>query len=213
MTLQQQFREQQFANGYDLVDGVAMHAENGARFQIPHDVLKRHVQAGYFVELRIDSPRFSVHEESAEKYYCASCSGEASKPILSHNQPAFLVPIARQNVPSRGWGEDFWVQVTGREGPFFKAVIDNPLYESRLHELNLGDAVYFHEDHILAVHSSHRQEMVLGMDAGEIKTLANGSGRSGREEMSKHPWGTGRPGGCRGRGLRVRSPKHAERVF
>ena len=62
MTIQQQFRDQRFANGYELVDGVAMHAENGDQFQIPHDVLKRHVRAGYFVELRIDSPRFSVHE-------------------------------------------------------------------------------------------------------------------------------------------------------
>jgi len=172
MTLEHEFGDQQFSNGYELVDGVAMHAENGDQFQIPHDVLKRHVQAGYFVELRIDSPRFSVHEESVEKCYCTSCSGEASKPILSHNQPASLLPIPRQSIPSRGWGEDFWAQVTQREGPFFKAMVDNPLYESRLHELNLGDAVCFHEDHILAIHDSHREEMVLSMDAGEIKTLA-----------------------------------------
>jgi hypothetical protein len=172
MTLEHEFGDQQFANGYELVDGVAMHAENGDQFQIPHDVLKRHVQAGYFVELRIDSPRFSVHEESVEKCYCTSCSGEASKPILSHNEPASLVPVPRQNVPSRGWGEDFWAQVTCREGPLFKAAVDNPLYESRLHELQQGGAVCFHEDHILAVHSSHRQDMVLGMDAGEIKMLA-----------------------------------------
>ena len=50
-TLQQQFDRQQFTNGYELVNGVTMHAENGERFQIPHDVLKKHVTIGHFVEL------------------------------------------------------------------------------------------------------------------------------------------------------------------
>jgi len=46
------------------VNGVAMHAENPDNFQIPPDVIKRHVSPGQFVELRIDSPRFSVHEDA-----------------------------------------------------------------------------------------------------------------------------------------------------
>ena len=35
-----------------------------------------------------------------------------------------------------------------------------------------GDEIVFHEDHILAVHDSHRQELVLGMDAADLKELA-----------------------------------------
>ena len=38
---------------------------------------------------------------------------------------------------------------------FFKAVVDNPLVEARLHELHRGDSVFFHDVHILAVHGSH----------------------------------------------------------
>ena len=172
MTLEHEFQVQHLANGYELVNGVSMHSENGNKFQIPHPVLKKHVGAGHFVELRIDSPRFSVHEDTVEKCYCPTCNGEATKPILSHNHPASLLQIPKQNVPSRGWGEDFWAQVTEREGPFFKGVVDNPLYESRLHELHQGATVCFHEDHILAVHGSHREEIVLRMDAAELKTLA-----------------------------------------
>src|SRR4029450_9146653 len=137
--LKKQFDEQRLANGYELVNGVAMHAENGERFQIPHSVLKKHAGGGHFVELRIDSPRFSVHEDAPEKCVCPSCNGEATKPILRHEHPATLLPRPKQNVPSRGWGEDFWVRVCEREGNFFKGTIDNPLYEARLHELNQGD--------------------------------------------------------------------------
>ena len=134
--LQQVFDEQRLANGYELVDGVAMHAENGKRFQIPHPVLKKHIDIGQFVELRIDSPRFSVHEVAPEKCTCPTCNGEITKPILSHEHPATLLPLPTQNVPSRGWGEDFWVRVIEREDDFFKGIVDNPLYEtpgSRLH--------------------------------------------------------------------------------
>ncbi len=38
VTLQQQFDDQQFANEYQLVNGVAMHAENPDNFQIPPQV-------------------------------------------------------------------------------------------------------------------------------------------------------------------------------
>ena len=122
--------------------------------------------------LRIDSPRFSVHEDAAEKCYCPTCHGEATKPILSHEHPSTLAPIPKQNVPSRGWGEDFWARVSERDGPWFKGIVDNPLHEARLHALHKGDEIVFHEDHILAVHGSHREEIVLGMDAADLKTLA-----------------------------------------
>ena len=62
--LQQRFDQQEFPNGYELVNGVVMHAENGEQFQVPPDVIKRNVQAGQFVEVRIDSSRFSVHEDA-----------------------------------------------------------------------------------------------------------------------------------------------------
>ena len=53
------------------------------------------------------------------------------------------MPVPKQNVPSRGWGEDFWAQVTEREGELFKAVVDNPLYEARLHGLHQGGEIVF----------------------------------------------------------------------
>jgi hypothetical protein len=169
---EQQFGEQRLANGYELVDGIAMHAENGERFQIPHPVLKKHVDVGHFVELRIDSTRFSVHEDAPEKCTCPTCNSQTTKPILRHEHPATLLPLPKQHIPSRGWGEDFWVRVTGREGRFFKGTVDNPLVESRLHGLRHGDEIVFHEDHILSIHGIHRQELVLGMDIADLKELA-----------------------------------------
>lgn len=170
-SLREDFEAQHLSNGYELVDGVAMHAENGDQFQIPPDVIKKHVGPSHFVELRIDSPRFSVHEDAPE-CTCPSCSGVMTKPILRHEQPASLVPLPDQDVPSRGWGEDFWVQVTERSGPFLRGVVDNPLVEARLHELHQGDEILFHEDHVLAVHSIHRPDLVAGMDAADQKELS-----------------------------------------
>ena len=37
-TLEQQFDQQHFAIGYELVNGVAMQVENGEQFQIPQCV-------------------------------------------------------------------------------------------------------------------------------------------------------------------------------
>lgn len=170
-SLRQQFLRQVFPNGYELVDGVAMHAAHGDRFQVPPDVLKRHISAGHFVEVRIDSARFSVHEEDVEHCSCPSCHGEMSKPILSHDQPASLVPIPKQEIPSRGWGEDFWIRITERDGSFLKGVVDNPLIETRLHDLRAGDEVVLEERHLLAIHSSHRGDLVSGMTADELKEL------------------------------------------
>lgn len=172
MNLEQQFAAQRFANGYQLVNGVEMHAEHGDRFQIPHDVLKKYVGVGHFVEIRIDSPRFSVHEGSAENCTCPSCNGIATKPILSHPHPASLVSLPLQDVPARGWGEDFWAHIIEREGDFIKAVVDNALCETRLHELRQGDQLVFHSDHMLAVHGIHRLEIVSQMRPAELKTLA-----------------------------------------
>ena len=172
MTIEKQLQTQHFANGYDLVNGVQMHADNGEQFSIPHPVLKKHVGIGHFIELRIDSPRFSAHPGAPGNCTCSICKGEATKPILSHDHPATLLALPKQTVPSRGWGEDFWARVTAREGDFLEALVDNPLYEARLHELHQGDSIYFHKDHILAVHNIHRQELVLGMDAADLKQLA-----------------------------------------
>ena len=64
------------------------------------------------------------------------------------------------------------MRVTARDGQHFAGVVDNPLYEARLHELRFGDEVAFHEDHILAVHGVHRREIVAAMDAEDLVTLA-----------------------------------------
>lgn len=172
MNLSTAFKIQQFDNGYELVDGVAMHAKNGDRFQIPHPVLKKHVRGGHFVELRIDSPRFSAHPDAPEKCTCPMCNEETSKPILSHEHPASLVEVPPRDVPSRGWGEEFWAQVVERDGDFYRGRIDNPLHEASLHGLSLGDAIVFHDNHVLAVHGIHRQQMVGEMDADDIRELA-----------------------------------------
>jgi len=58
------------------------------------------------------------------------------------------------------------------DGDFFTAVVDNPLYEARLHGLHQGDEIVFHRDHILHVHDTHRQELVLGVNVGDLKELA-----------------------------------------
>ncbi|MEZ5944943.1 MAG: hypothetical protein R3C18_26460 [Planctomycetaceae bacterium] len=184
--LQDQFDSQQFTNGYQLVNGVAMHTENPEHFHVPPDVIKRHVRPGQFVELRIDSPRFSVHEDAAEKCNCPSCKGEMTKPVLKHDHPASLAPLPKQNVPSRGWGEDFWVRVIERSKCYFRSVVDNPLVEARLHGMKQGDQIVFHEDHILAVHDIHRHELVAGMEVADLKELAQWDG-----EMRKKATGQG----------------------
>lgn len=172
MNLEASFRTQQLGNGYELVDGVAMHAENGDRFQIPHPLLKKHVRIGHFVELRIDSPRFSAHPDAPMDCTCPHCDEQTSKPILSHEHPATLLEIPAQDVPSRGWGEEFWVQVVERHDGYCRGMVDNPLHEAKLHGLRLGDTIYFHDDHVLAVHGIHRQQIVSEMDGDEIRELA-----------------------------------------
>ena len=171
-TLQQSFDSQQFPNGYELVNGVAMRDLNPDTIHIPPDVIKRHIRIGHFVELRLDSPRFSVHEDAPEKCSCATCNGEMTKPIVCHEEPASLVEPPTEKIPARGWGEGFWVKVTGRSGNFFRGVVDNDLVESRLHGSNRGDEIFFHADHVLATHDMHRQELVSGMGVTDLKELA-----------------------------------------
>ena len=172
MSLRQRIDEQFFPNDYQLVDGVAMQASNPSQFHVPPDVIKRQVRAGQFVELRIDSPRFFSHDEVAERCLCPTCEGALSKPILRHTHPASLLPLPVQGVPSRGWGEDFWVQITERDGNVFRGLVDNPLVESRLHGLKQGDEIILHVDHILAVHDVHRRELVSSMSEADLKELA-----------------------------------------
>lgn len=173
MSIAEDFRKQHFPNGYDLADGVALHEENGDRFQIPHQVLKKHLTVGQFVEVRIVSDRFSAHPDAPEKCTCSSCNGEASNPVLCHDQPETLAPLPSQNIPSRGWGEDFWVQIVERDGETFRGVIDNQLHEARLHERNLGDEICFEARHILTVHPTHRRKLVMDMDEQDIRQLVD----------------------------------------
>ena len=63
------------------------------------------------------------------------------------------------------------VKVSEQCGDHFRGVVDNPLAEPRLHNLNQGDEIVFHEDHILAVHDIHRQELVARMDEADLKEL------------------------------------------
>lgn len=168
----QQFPMTSFLNGYQLVDGVAMHRDNPVHFQIPPDVIKRNLRPGQYVELRIDSPRFSVHKDAAETCECPSCSGVMTKPILRHQHPVSLFPVPKQDVPSRGWGEDFWVRIADRRNESFEGIVDNLLVESRLHGLKHGDRITFHQNQILAVHDVHRHELVAEMNVADLKELA-----------------------------------------
>lgn len=171
-SLAERLSDQRFANDYRLVDGVAMNRDHPEQFRIPPPVIKRHIGAGHFVELRIDSPRFSVHEDAAEKCACPSCNGEMTKPILRHEHPASLVPLPEHSVPARGWGEDFWIQIQSCQEDLFLGIVDNPLVESRLHGLKQGDEVVCHADHVLAIHQIHRQELMSEMDTEDLRELA-----------------------------------------
>ena len=167
--LKQRFQQQRLANGFELVNGVRMHGELGERFQIPHRTFRHYCGVGHFVELRIDSPRFSAHPDAPVNCTCPHCNEPAAKPILSHEQPASLVHVPRQNVPSRGWGEEFWVRVVEREAEHLRGIVDNPLYESRLHGLADDDEICFHEDHILAVHAIHNQQIIVSMSEADLR--------------------------------------------
>ena len=103
--LQQQFDDQQFTNEYQLVNGVTINAENPENFHIPPEVIKRHVSPDQFVELRIDSPRFSVHADAAEKLRKAS-------EILSQAKPGWKLRVLDALRP-REIQERMWQKVKG----------------------------------------------------------------------------------------------------
>lgn len=159
-------------NGYELINGVAMHAALGDRFQIVNPWFKRYVDVGDFVELRVDSPRFAVHPDAAAQCTCELCNEEASKPILCHDHPATLIEIPRQPVPSRGWGEQFWVQVSQRDKQTLLGRVDNPLYESRLHGIEQDAELTFQEDHILSIHGIHNEPLIQRMSEGDLAEFA-----------------------------------------
>lgn len=162
----------QFANDYDLVNGIELHQENPEHFHIPHNLMKKYLAVGQFVELRIDSPRFSTHSDAPDACACPVCNGEAKKPIIGHPFPLSLINIQSDSIPSRGWGEDFWVQIVSRNGDQLEGRVDNQLYESKLHEVQFNSVIKFTLDHVLAVHPIHREQLVLGMTAEEVKEFA-----------------------------------------
>jgi ASC-1-like (ASCH) protein len=59
--------------------------------------------------------------------------------------------------------------------------MDNPLAEARLHGLKQGDEIIFHEDHVLAVHDMHRQELVSEMNVADLKEFAEWVGQMRRQ--------------------------------
>ena len=161
MTGSADFREMSLPNGYVLIDGVEMNRRFGDRFAIVNQWFKKHVSVGEFVEVRIDSDRFSAHPDAEPGCPCELCGEEVSKPILSHEQPVSLLAVPPQEVPSRGWGEEFWVKVTERDDSWLRGVIDNHLYETKLHGLHEGDEIVFQVDHILSIHSSHNEAIMM----------------------------------------------------
>jgi hypothetical protein len=163
-----ELRPTQLANGYELVDGVQMHVEQGDRFQIPHTTMKRHVAIDDFVEVRIDSPRFSIQTDAHVQCECPQCNEPTSKPVLCHEEPTSLVPVPAQSAQARGWGEQFWVKITSRAGEWLTGAVDNLLHETRLHDLKRGDLLTFNEDHILAVHRTHHNDLLLRMNEAEL---------------------------------------------
>ena len=158
-----------FPNGYELVNGVECHALYGDRFEISSPWLRNSVGPAHFVELRLDSSRVSVHPDAEIDCRCDACDATTDKPILCHEQPHSLMPIGRHAIPSRGWGEQFWVRIQERAGCGLLGVVDNDLYETHLHGLSLGDAVGFTEDHILTVHPSHHRVLIENMSDVDMR--------------------------------------------
>ena len=164
MTLEQHFHDQHLANGYALVNGVRaarpVRRPLRDRQSVVSQARRRRATSSKCASTRHASlpilmprPTVSVHTAKSRR---------PNRSCATSNRPS-LRPISPQPVPSRGWGEQFWVKIVEREGQYLAGEIDNPLYEARLHGLNLGDTIYFHEDHILIVHSSHGREIVSRM--------------------------------------------------
>jgi hypothetical protein len=171
MTEPAEFRQTSMANGYEFINGVEMNQRFGDRFAIVNPWFKKHVSVGEFVEVRIDSPRFSAHPDADPGCSCELCGEEVSKPILTHEQPLTLLPIPPQEVPSRGWGEEFWVEVIERDDCWLRGRVDNHLYETKLHGLNEGDEIVFHLDHILSIHGAHTEAIITRLSEDDRQQL------------------------------------------
>ena len=83
-----------------------MHAENPDNFQIPHPVLKKHVSIGHFVELRIDLPRFSVHDDAVEQVLLPDLQrrGNEADPEPRSSSFAAVITEARRAITRIGRG-------------------------------------------------------------------------------------------------------------
>ena len=182
-SLQEQFDSQQFSNDYQLVNGVNMHTENPENFHIPPPVIKRHIRPCYFVELRIDSSRFSVHEDAAEKCSCPSCNGEMTNPILKHDHPSSLLLLPEQNVPSRGWGEDFLGANNGN-GPGATSVASLTIrsWKRDCTDLARAKRSFFPKTISWPFTTSTERSLCVGMDVDDIKELAQWVGKMRRME-------------------------------
>jgi len=86
---------QELPNDYQLINGVACNALYGERFEISSPWFRNSVVSGQFVEVRIDSNRFSRHEDATEDCRCDFCDARTDNPVLCHEQPASLVRIGR----------------------------------------------------------------------------------------------------------------------
>jgi len=161
-------KQHEMLNDYAFTDGVLKHAELGERFQVPPAPIRNNVGVGHFVELRVDSPRFSTHADADEQCQCGQCHEPAENPILCHEQPASFLKLPKQKIEARGWGEQFWAQITQVEYERIVGRIDNILYESNLHGLHEGDEITFHKNHILAVHPNNNREIILGLSEDEL---------------------------------------------
>ena len=76
MTGSADFREMSLPNGYVLINGVEMNRRFGDRFAIVNQWFKKHVSVGEFVEVRIDSDRFSAHPDAEPGCPCELCGEE-----------------------------------------------------------------------------------------------------------------------------------------
>ena len=82
------------------------------------------------------------------------------------------MPVPEEDLPTRGYGEDFWVEITERSGQFFKGIVDNLLSETPLHELQKGDIIVFHEDHILNVYDTQIEAILYAMEVADGRKFA-----------------------------------------
>ena len=83
-----------------------------------------------------------------------------------------LMKVQGAPVPSRGWGEDFWVRIVSRDGEQLQGRVDNHLHETKLHGVEFNDVIEFTLDHVLAIHPLHREALVLSMAPEEVKEFA-----------------------------------------